>query len=299
MPSLTRRKFLQGTGIAAGVGALGLGEYASVLEPNHPRVVSVEVPIPRLPQAFNGFRIAQLTDFHYDSLFSAVPIRRAVEITNSLSPDLVVLTGDFVSIPVWADILHDKKQAADAAEPCSDVLTGLRSRLGSIAVLGNHDRDSDGPRIRHILESQGIPVLQNSNRVIEENGARLWLAGIDDAVEGKPDIRQTLKGIPVEEAVILLAHEPDFADEACKHPIDLQLSGHSHGGQIWLPGVGAPWLPDGAEKYPRGLYTVGSTTLYTNFGIGTIRVPVRLNCPPEVALLTLRSGSGSATVSIA
>lgn len=289
---------MQATGVVAGVGALGLGEYSAVVEPNRPRLVRVEVPIRRLPEAFDGFTILQLTDFHYDSLFSVVPIRRAIEMANSLNPDLVVLTGDFVTIPVWADLLNDKKQSAAAAEPCSEVLSALRSKLGSIAVLGNHDRDSDGPRVKKTLESKEVKVLQNSNHVIEREGARLWMAGIDDAVEGKPDIAQTLKGIPANDAVILLAHEPDFADEAVKHPIDLQLSGHSHGGQVWLPGIGAPWLPFGAEKYPRGLYRFGPMTLYTSFGIGTIRLHVRLNCPPEVTLFTLKSGDGSPSVSI-
>jgi predicted MPP superfamily phosphohydrolase len=100
---------------------------------------------------------------------------------------------------------------------------------------------------------------------------------------------QTLRGIPPVEATILLAHEPDFADEAANYPIDLQLSGHSHGGQIWIPVIGAPWLPPMSRRYPRGLYRVKDLTLYTNMGIGTIHAPIRLNCPPEVTLITLRS----------
>jgi predicted MPP superfamily phosphohydrolase len=98
-----------------------------------------------------------------------------------------------------------------------------------------------------------------------------------------------LHGIPSDELVVLLVHEPDFADKAAHYPVDLQLSGHSHGGQIWLPGIGAPWLPLFARKYPRGLHRIGPLTLYTNMGLGTIRLPIRLNCPPEVTLFTLRS----------
>ncbi len=112
-------------------------------------------------------------------------------------------------------------------------------------------------------------------------------------MQGVPDLSRTLASIPKEETVVLLSHEPDFADEAALHPIDLQLSGHSHGGQIWLPIIGAPWLPPYAQKYPRGKYQVGGLTLYTNIGLGTIRVPMRLNCTPEISLFTLRAGRSS------
>jgi len=109
-------------------------------------------------------------------------------------------------------------------------------------------------------------------------------------LEGRPDIDRVLAGVPPNEVVVLLAHEPDFADHAAARPVDLQLSGHSHGGQVWIPGIGAPWLPPLAVKYPRGLYRMGKLTLYTNIGIGTIRAPIRLNCPPEITLITLRAG---------
>jgi predicted MPP superfamily phosphohydrolase len=115
------------------------------------------------------------------------------------------------------------------------------------------------------------------------------LPGIDDVLEGRPDVGRTLEKIPPAEMTILLAHEPDFADEASLTPVDLQLSGHSHGGQVWIPGIGAPWLPALARRYPRGLYKVRDLTLYTNIGLGTIRAPVRINCPPEITLITLRS----------
>jgi hypothetical protein len=131
--------------------------------------------------------------------------------------------------------------------------------------------------------------LKNSCVPIERDGARFWLAGIDDALEGKPDLGAAIKKIPSGEAIILLAHEPDFADEAALTPVDLQLSGHSHGGQIWIPGVGAPWLPPLARNYPRGFYKIENMLLYTNVGIGTIRAPIRINCIPEVTHITLRS----------
>ena len=292
MPFLTRRRFLQ---IAAGLtatGALALGEDSAVLEPNRPILTAMEIVLPRLPAAFDGFTIAQLSDFHYDPL-SAVPLRAAIEIVNHLHPDVVALTGDFVTAPPFHSRFNPATRAAGAAEPCATLLQQLHPRLGMFSVLGNHDLDSDAPRIAATLQSHGIPVLRNRSIPIEQGGSRIWLCGLDSVMEHKPEFDRALHEVPNDELVVLLVHEPDFADIAAHYPVDLQLSGHSHGGQIWLPGIGAPWLPPFARKYPRGLHRIGPLTLYTNMGLGTIRLPVRLNCPPEVTLFTLRSSSGS------
>jgi len=286
----TRRKFLITAGVFA-AGTLALGEDTVVREPNHPQLVEIEIALPRLPAAFDGFRIAQLSDFHYDRVFSAVPIRAAIGMVNRLDPDLVILTGDFVTGPYNRPRRRDKKYAW-MVEPCAQLLSGLRSRQGLLAVLGNHDIITEPVFISEVLQSHGISVMRNGSRAFEKNGARLWFCGLD-SLEGRPDLAATLRGIPGDEAAILLVHEPDFADQAAKHSIDLQLSGHSHGGQIWLPGIGAPWLPPFAREYPRGRYQVGPLPLYTNMGLGTIRIPVRLNCPPEVTLVTLRTGSAN------
>src|SRR5262249_37813240 len=138
-------------------------------------------------------------------------------------------------------------------------------------------------------QGHGIPVLMNRSIPIERGKARIWLAGIDDVIEGRPDLCPALRSVPCDETTILLAHEPDFAAQVVFAPVDWQLAGHSHGGQIWIPGIGAPWLPQFARKYPRGLYEIGKLMLYTNLGIGTIRVPLRFNCPPEITLNTLRT----------
>jgi uncharacterized protein len=284
---LSRRKFLQGAAAATAMGALAIGADAAILEPNDPKVVRLEIPLKRLAKAFDGLTIAQLSDFHYSEL-CAIPIRKAVEIVKKLQPDVVVLTGDFITVPLLSSFL-DKKQAANSAEPCARMLRGLKPPMGMFAVLGNHDVNSDHRWITEIIESNGIPVLRNRSVPIEKGSARFWLAGVDDVLEGKPDLDLALRNVPPAETVILLAHEPDFADQAALHPVDLQLSGHSHGGQIWLPVVGAPWLPPLGRLYPRGLRKVGGLTLYTNIGLGTIRLPVRLNCPPEITMLRLRS----------
>ncbi len=286
--SVSRRKFLQGAAAATVAGALAIGSDAAIFEPNDPKVVRLEISVKRLPEAFDGFTIVQLSDFHYGEL-CAIPIRRAVEIVKKLQPDMVVLTGDFITVPLWSHFLRDRSQPANDAEPCTRMLRELRPAAGMFAALGNHDVNSDGRWITEIIESNGIPVLRNRSIPIEKGGARFWLAGVDDVLEGKPDLDLTLQSVPSAEPVILLAHEPDFADQAARYPIDLQLSGHSHGGQIWLPVVGAPWLPLLGREYPRGLRKIGNLTLYTNIGLGTIRLPIRLNCPPEITLLTLRS----------
>jgi predicted MPP superfamily phosphohydrolase len=281
----------------ATTGVLAIGADTTIFEPNDPRLVRLEIPLARLPRSFDGFTIAQLSDFHYDEIFSVVPIRKAIKAVNDLHPDLIVLTGDFVTVPMLEDFLSKKsadvyrgKEAVRTAPPCAQLLSELRARLGVFAILGNHDVASVPDFITECLENHGIRVLRNTSLPIEQGKARFWLAGIDDVMQGVPDLSRTLASIPKEETVVLLSHEPDFADKAALHPIDLQLSGHSHGGQIWLPIIGAPWLPPYAQKYPRGKYQVGGLTLYTNIGLGTIRVPIRLNCTPEITLFTLRAG---------
>jgi len=284
----TRRKFLYaGAAVVAGAAVLGTD---GLVQSRHPRVVKVEIALDRLPRAFDGFTIAQLSDFHYEERFSVVPISKSVEMVNRLAPDLTVLTGDFVTVRIfeWQKSLAE---AAATALPCARILQRLEGQ--KFGIMGNHDAAGYPERVIAALENHDIPVLQNRAVPLERGGARIWLAGIDDILKGDPNLPATLAGIPPGETTILLAHEPDFADEAAHGQVDLQLSGHSHGGQVWIPGIGAPWLPPLARKYPRGLYQIGPLTLYTNIGIGTIRAPIRINCPPELTLITLRCSSKS------
>jgi predicted MPP superfamily phosphohydrolase len=138
------------------------------------------------------------------------------------------------------------------------------------------------------LRAEGIQVLANLSTPIESNGARFWLAGVDDVVKRSADLNAALQRVPSDEAVVLLAHEPDYADYVARYPVDLQLSGHSHGGQVRFPFMPPLFLPELAKKYIWGLYKIGGLMLYTNPGLGTIRVPVRVNCPPEVTLISVR-----------
>ena len=283
---LSRRKFLLTAAGVVAASTLGFGEEGLVGESSHAALVRVEMVLERLPTAFDGFTIAHLSDFHYDEVFSVTPIRKAIGIVNGLNPDLVVLTGDFVTTAFPS--LHKDPKAARSAEPCAKLLRQLRSRLGSLAVLGNHDVEADAGVITEALEAQGISVLRNRSHAVEREQSRLWFCGLD-SLASHPHLDLALRAVPGNELAVLCVHEPDFADVASRHPIDLQLSGHSHGGQVWIPGIGAPWLPRFARKYPRGRYQVGAMSLYTNIGLGTIRLPVRLNCVPEVTLITLRS----------
>lgn len=285
-PSISRRGFLK---LAAGASAFAIGVDSVIREPYHPELTRLEIALANLPDAFDGFTILQLSDFHYDPYAGAVQIEAGVAMASQLSVDLIALTGDFVTQPSIAT-RASKHRAAEHAIPCSRLLSALRARNGSYAVLGNHDAGSDPAIVTEALQHNGIMVLENRAIPIERAGARIWLAGVGDAMEHKSDLNKALQGIGKHEAVVLLAHEPDFADQATQRGVQLQLSGHSHGGQVRLPFVGPLFLPPLARKYPWGLRQIGGLTLYTNVGIGTIHVPVRWNCPPEVTLVTLRQG---------
>lgn len=181
------------------------------------------------------------------------------------------------------------QRTADGIEDCCEILKGLRAPLGVYAVLGNHDWGTDPDRVADALTAAGIKVLRNEAVCLERGNSRLWIAGTDCAFFNHADIDRTLSPIRDNDAVLLLAHEPDFADYAARFPVDLQLSGHSHGGQIVAPLVGPPHLPRLGKKYVRGRYNVGKMQLYTNRGIGAVGLPMRYQAPPEVTVLRLQA----------
>jgi hypothetical protein len=285
----SRRNFIR-LAAAAGVGAFAAD--TTLIEPNRPRIVRQALALRRWPAGLDGFTIALLSDFHYDPYFSEHPLHAAISMVKGLRPDLIVFGGDFVSVPLVNDTEKKDQKAALAAEPCARLLRQMQAPHGLWAVLGNHDCLTDANVVTRSLRSQGVQVLANQSVAIEANGARFWLSGVSDVVAGSPDLDVTLDSVPGGEATILLAHEPDYADYVARHPVDLQLSGHSHGGQVRIPLVGPLYLPDMARKYVWGLYRIGGLTLYTNPGLGTVGLPVRWNCPPEVTFLTLRAAAG-------
>lgn len=276
-----RRKFIR---LALGGAAVAAAADSTLIEPNWVRVVRIEIPLMRWPSRLDGFTIALLSDFHYDPYFSIHPIRTAVRIANSLHPNLIALTGDFVSVPIFGA----PEKGAASAEPCAQLLRKLQAPYGVWAVMGNHDFFTDADQVTSALRGQGIPVLANQSTPVESNGARFWLSGVDDVLGKTADLDAALHDVPAAEPVVLLAHEPDYADRVTRHPVDLQLSGHSHGGQVRLPFLRPMYLPELARKYIWGLYKVGGLTVYTNPGIGTVDIPIRFDCPPEITLLRLR-----------
>ena len=285
---VSRRGFLKwilGSGAAGAVSLLSGGVYITKIEPRWIEIVRVDVPIRGLPTPLQGFTIAQLSDFHVGPHVKAEDVHRAVEIANKLAPDLVVLTGDYVS------------GSAEHSAACARQLAALKAAHGVHAILGNHDFWTDADVVAAILRQAGLDVLRNEHRRLRVDGAdpstrsghSLWLVGIEDVWSGKPDLEAALDGVPQGAPTVLLAHEPDSADQAAGQNITLQLSGHSHGGQVRLPFVGALILPYLARKYPYGLRRVGEMWLYTNRGVGLIAPPVRFLCRPEITLLRLKA----------
>lgn len=278
---MSRRKFL---GTAAGGAVAAVVADGFLIEPILPRVVRQEFALRRWPQRLDGFTVALLSDFHYDPYFSVHPLRAAIGMVNELRPDLIVLTGDFVSVPSFGN----RREGARNVEPCAQLLQQMRAPYGLSAVMGNHDEETDARRVTAALRDKGIRVLRNQSVPIEKDGSRFWLAGIDDLLGRTADLSATLHGIPSDEATVLLAHEPDYADYVASYPVDLQLSGHSHGGQIRIPLLPPLYLPKLGRKYISGRYQIRELALYTNPGLGTVAIPVRLNCAPEITLLTFR-----------
>lgn len=239
----------------------------------------VEIPVRNLPLAMEGFTIVQLTDMHLRPYTQVEHIERAVARANRLRPDLVVLTGDYV----W----HDEEDILDLVP----VLAKLNARYGVFAVMGNHDIKTDPVLIEETFVKHGIPVLRNQGLDVQHCNGVLHLAGIDDGWLGKPDIKATLDGLRGDKPVVLLAHEPDMLDWYVQDTrISLQLSGHTHGGQVQVS-PGKPFIrPYLGRKYVQGLYRVNQSWVYTSRGIGTTGVPLRRNCAPEITHVTLVAG---------
>ncbi len=279
-PKMSRRQFLKYGSAALAAGVVGTSGYLALS--NETGEVSIEripIPIKHLPAAFEGFTIAQLSDIHLLPYTRPEFVKKAVAVANSLNPDLTVLTGDYV----W----HDR----EAMFELTPIIANLNARYGVYGILGNHDYWLDVDLVTQGFRQARIPLLVNEHVPISAGGNTLVLAGLDDGWSGHPDLDMALDGAPDNAPVILLLHEPDLADKVGPNGrIALQLSGHSHGGQVRLPGTGALILPYLGQKYDFGLYQINDMWLYTNRGLGEISVPFRLNCAPEVTLFTLMRG---------
>jgi predicted MPP superfamily phosphohydrolase len=239
----------------------------------------LEVEIPGLEPAWDGYRLAHLTDIHLGQWLSPARLEGVVDLTNSLDADLIALTGDFLSYDLDGSARDLEREFAR-----------LRAKDGVFAVLGNHDHWVGAERVRALLDRCRIRELRNDVVTLPREAAVLHLAGVDDVMVHQDDLAQVLRRLPPDGPAILLAHEPDFADRAARTGrFGLQLSGHSHGGQIVLPGFGSLIRGPHCWKYPVGRYQVKKMTLYTNRGLGSNMWWIRVNCPPEIALVTLRT----------
>ena len=283
---LTRRNLLRGA--ALGAGALAL--YSGEIERHWIDHRKISIPIAGLSEAMDGFRMVQVSDIHLEEFTEPFFLRDAVRRVNAMKPDAVVLTGDFITTLTRSKLFPER-----AAQICAEILAGLECRSVH-GILGNHDAQVSPEAVTSILEAQGIPILRNQHVALERGGGRLWLAGIDDMLEGRPDLDKTIppqiRNIP-NEPVILLGHEPDPALKILRQPagasVRLMLSGHTHGGQVRLPFFGALKLPPLGERFAEGLFSLGSMRLYVNRGLGTVGLPFRFDCPPEITEITLRS----------
>ncbi|MBN1458490.1 MAG: metallophosphoesterase [Armatimonadetes bacterium] len=273
-----RRRFLRRALIGGGVVVGGGTLWSLFGERTWLTARQVSVPIRDLPPVLDGFTIAHLSDLHRGPYISEGQVREAVQMAMSYAPDLIVLTGDHLSL------------SARYAKSCAGALSGLSAEYGVFGVLGNHEYwTHEVDRVTTSYRDAGITMLINDSVPVVVGDAIWWLCGVDDIWEGKVDLEKALAKVPDEHFRILLCHEPDYADTAAEHDIPLQLSGHSHGGQIRLPWVGPVRLPVYAFKYPYGLQQVpGSTTqVYTTAGVGVTFPPIRINCRPEVSILRL------------
>ena len=276
-----RRRFLLG----AGSTPASLALYSSEIARHEIDIVRRPIALRNLPEPFHGFRIAQISDIHLDQFTEPGFVERIIRQINTLTPDMVVLTGDFISrgpLPL--------RFGEHEAYRCGEILHDLTCPL-RYAVLGNHDTAVSSAVVTDALTTNGIPVLIDRYVPIERGNRRLWLGGVNDPDTEHPRLDLAVPKKP-DGPVILMAHEPDYIDDVFRHRraplIDLMLAGHTHGGQVRLPIAGALYLPRMGKKYIEGLFRFDHLQLYVNRGIGTVGLPLRLNCPPEITVLTLQ-----------
>jgi predicted MPP superfamily phosphohydrolase len=268
--------------LATALGGIALtsgliASYAAVVEPNWAEVVRQSLVLSRLPKSLDGITLAQISDLHVGHFAGARELARSVSTVNALQPDITVVTGD---------MFHDEPEDA---ELCAQGLAGLTAPRGVYAIMGNHERRMPPEIGEQPFRRVGLTVLANEAHQISAGGSSLWIVGLDDVIMRRSNITRALQNVPADACKILLVHEPDFADRASQFKIDLQLSGHTHGGQIRLPGIGPLLLPVLGRRYPMGLYRVADMWVYTNRGLGNNRPPLRLNCRPEITLFTLHA----------
>jgi predicted MPP superfamily phosphohydrolase len=281
---MTRRSFLK-KGLYFSLFTLltstGGYSYARYFEPRYVKIVHQTLDSPKIPNGFHGKRIVQFSDTHLGHNYSLEQLEKLVEKMNELNPDIIFFTGDLIDAP----------NEYNRVEEIVPVLKKLDAPDGKYAIYGNHDHGGYGSDIyKNVMTRSEFRLLKNEHHHIEaENDERIAVAGVDDILLGHPDMTKTFEHIYEDEFVIFMAHEPDIAAKLEEFPIDIQLSGHSHGGQVKIPFLGPLYTPPGAEIYYEGFYELfpRKMQLYVNRGIGTTRMPFRFLSAPELTVFTL------------
>lgn len=281
---MSRRTFLKKlarTGLAAALATTAAYSYARWIEPACVSVTRHTLSHPLIPKSFAGTTMLQFSDLHLGHYYGLKRFDQVIDQINKLEPDLIVFTGD---------LLHEANRYPHT-EAVAEALARLRAPLGKFSVYGNHDHGGYGTDIyRRLMERAGFRVLVNEHALIRRGQHAIAIAGSDDMMLGRPDWSKMTNGIPPATYTIALVHEPDGALETSRLPIHVQLSGHSHGGQIQLPFIGPLITPPLSERYYEGFYHVGGLLLYVNRGLGTTRVPLRFFAPPELTVFSLTPG---------
>jgi len=274
---LSRRQFLGGLAATPLLAVSGVSAYARLVEPYSYWISETDIFIRNLPERFENFRLTQLTDIHHSRILGIDEIRRVVALAQETKPDMFVLTGDYTT------------SYRRFIEPCAEALASLNAPEGVWAVLGNHDHYTDPELTTRALQRRHIAVLNNAHTTLQRGPDALQLSGIDDWTWNAVDWPGAFSGLKPDTSTILLSHQPTVLDLEQTQNVSLILSGHTHGGQVRLPFVGAPArFATNDLKYDRGLFRRGGTQLYVSSGTGVIGLPVRLGVRPEIAVIRLK-----------
>ncbi|KAB8138592.1 metallophosphoesterase [Gracilibacillus oryzae] len=283
---MNRRTFLKRM-IGGIISIFGIGGgtyyYAKEIEPKLLDIHHVPIQSPNIPAGFDSYKILQFSDTHLGFHYSIEQLKELVKEINAMNPDVITFTGDLVDHP----------QEFSWDNQIVSTLSSMSAPDGKYWIYGNHDHGGYGTDIvKQVFDNAGFQLLKNSHSLLERNGDKIMLAGLDDIMLGQPDTEAAIQSEEKIDFTILLVHEPDYADTVKDYDIDVQISGHSHGGQVQMPLLGYIYTPYLAEKYVEGYYQVGTRPLqlYVSRGIGTTRLPYRFLCKPEVTLYELKKG---------